>query len=238
MVENRQNRPSGYDETGTLYVVSTPIGNLEDITLRALRILKESDLICAEDTRKTRILLNHYNITTPATSYFEHNEQLKTPQIIQQLKSGKKIALVTEAGTPTISDPGYRLVNQAIKEAIPIIPIPGPSAAIAALSISGLPVHRFAFEGFPPSKPGKRINFLKKLCLEERTLIFYESPRRISATVKDLIEIFGDRRAVLCREITKIHEEKIDGRLSSILQKIENKPIKGEITILVEGKKY
>jgi 16S rRNA (cytidine1402-2'-O)-methyltransferase len=225
------------NKIGILYIVATPIGNLEDITLRALRILKEVDLVCSEDTRKTRILLNHYNIETPATSYFEHNELKKTPHIIQQLKSCKKIALVTDAGTPTISDPGYRLVSQAIKEEIPIIPIPGPSAAITTLSISGLPVHRFAFEGFLPSKSGKRINFLKKLCDEERTLIFYESPYRIIVTIRDLIEIFGERRAVFCREITKIHEEKIYGCLSSILEKIEKRPIKGEITLIVEGKK-
>ena len=162
--------------TGTLYIVSTPIGNLEDITMRALRILSEVDLIAAEDTRKTSILLNHYTIKKPLTSYFEHNEQVKTGWLISQLKEGKNIALVSEAGTPTISDPGFRIVAAAIAESIPVVPLPGVCAAIAALSASGLAVHRFAFEGFLPPKSGKRKNLLKKIAGEERTLIFYESP--------------------------------------------------------------
>jgi 16S rRNA (cytidine1402-2'-O)-methyltransferase len=225
-------------DTGALYIVATPIGNLEDITLRALRILKEADLICAEDTRKTRILLNHFNINTPVTSYYEYNERSKTPHIIQKVKEGKKAALVSEAGTPTISDPGYRIIISAIQEDIPVIPIPGPSAAITALSISGLPVHRFAFEGFLPVKTGKRRNFLHKLCNEERTLIFFESPHRIVKTLWDLIEIFGaDRNAALCRELTKIHEEILYKPLALLLKTIEMKPIKGEITLVVEGNK-
>jgi 16S rRNA (cytidine1402-2'-O)-methyltransferase len=225
-------------DKGALYVISTPIGNLEDITLRALRILKEVDLICAEDTRKTRILLNHFNINTPLTSYYEHNEKSKTPHIIQKVKEGKKAAIVSEAGTPTISDPGYRIISSAIQEEIPVIPIPGPSAAITAISIAGLPVHRFAFEGFLPVKPGKRKNFLHKISNEERTLIFFESPHRIAKTVGDLIEIFGgDRNATMCRELTKIHEEMISCPLSLLLKTIEKKPIKGEITLVVEGKK-
>lgn len=222
---------------GSLYVVSTPIGNLEDVTLRALRVLKEVDLICAEDTRKTRILLNHYNIQTSLTSYFEHNEKRKTPFIIEKLKSGKNIAIVSEAGTPAISDPGYRLITQALQQAISVIPIPGPSAVITAISISGLPLHRFAFEGFLPVKSGKKKNFLNKLLEEERTLVFYESPHRIINTLRDLIEVMGDRNAVLCRELTKMHEEKIYGELSLILKNLEKRPIKGEITLLVEGKK-
>ena len=224
--------------TGELYVISTPIGNLEDITLRALRILKEVDLICAEDTRKTRILLNHFHINTPLTSYYEHNERSKTPHIIQKVKEGNKAAIVSEAGTPTISDPGYRIIVSAIQEGIPVVPIPGPSAAITAMSISGLPVHRFAFEGFLPVKPGKRKNFLHKLSNEERTLIFFESPHRIVKTLCDLIEIFGgDRNATICRELTKIHEERISGPLLLLFKAIEKKPIKGEITLVVEGKK-
>ena len=225
-------------DKGALYVISTPIGNLEDITLRALRILKEVDLICAEDTRKTRILLNHFHINTPLTSYYEHNERSKTPHIIQQVKEGKKVAIVSEAGTPTISDPGYRIIISAIQEDIPVVPIPGPSAAITAISISGLPVHRFAFEGFLPAKPGKRKNFLHKISNEERTLIFFESPHRIVKTVGDLIEVFGgDRNAAMCRELTKIHEERISGPLSLLFKTIAKKPIKGEITLIVEGKK-
>jgi 16S rRNA (cytidine1402-2'-O)-methyltransferase len=237
MAETHQHYLRERDPAGILYVVSTPIGNLEDITLRALRILKEVDLICAEDTRKTRILLNHYNIQTPLTSYFEHNEKRKTPGIIEALKSGKNLAIVSEAGTPAISDPGYRLITQALQQDISVVPVPGLSAAITALSISGLAVHRFVFEGFLPVKTGKRKNFLKKLTEEERTLIFYESPHRILATLRDLIEIMGDRKAVLCRELTKIHEEKIYGKLSLIFKTLEKRPIKGEITLLVEGEK-
>jgi 16S rRNA (cytidine1402-2'-O)-methyltransferase len=231
--------PDGAEKstTGILYVVATPIGNLEDVTLRALRVLKEADLICAEDTRKTRILLNHYNIQTALTSYFEHNEKRKTPFIIEKLKSGKNIAIVSEAGTPAISDPGYRLITQALQHAISVIPIPGPSAVITAISISGLPLHRFAFEGFLPVKSGKKKNFLNKIREEERTLVFYESPHRIINTLRDLIEVMGDRNAVLCRELTKLHEEKIYGELSLILKNLEKRPIKGEITLLVEGKK-
>lgn len=220
---------------GPLFIVSTPIGNLEDITLRALRILKEVDIIAAEDTRKTRKLLSHYKIQKPLTSYFEHNEKVKTGLLINILKSGKRIALVSEAGTPTISDPGYRLVKEAIKESIPVIPIPGVSAAIAALSISGLPIHRFTFEGFLPAKAGKRRNFLKKIASEERTMIFYESPYRIYVTIRDMIEIFGDRPAMLAREITKMHEEVMYGTLSTIQKKMENVKPKGEITIVIEG---
>jgi 16S rRNA (cytidine1402-2'-O)-methyltransferase len=237
MAEMHQHYHLESGPAGILYVVSTPIGNLEDITLRALRVLKEVDLICAEDTRKTRILLNHYNIQTPLTSYFEHNEKRKTPFIIEELKSGKHIAIVSEAGTPAISDPGYRLITHALQQDISVVPVPGLSAAIAALSISGLAVHRFAFEGFLPVKTGKRKNFLTKLVSEERTLIFYESPHRILSALRDLIEIMGDRNAVLCRELTKIHEEKIYGELSLILKTLEKRPIKGEITLLIEGKK-
>jgi len=237
MAETHQHYLTERGPAGILYVVSTPIGNLEDITLRALRILKEVDLICAEDTRKTRILLNHYNIQTPLTSYFEHNEKRKTPVIIEALKLGKNIAIVSEAGTPAISDPGYRLITHALQQDISVIPVPGLSAAITALSISGLAVHRFVFEGFLPVKTGKKKNFLKKLADEERTLIFYESPHRILATLRDLIEIMGDRNAVLCRELTKIHEEKIYGKLSLIFKTLEKRPIKGEITLLVEGEK-
>jgi 16S rRNA (cytidine1402-2'-O)-methyltransferase len=218
-----------------LYIVATPIGNLEDITLRALRILKSVDLIAAEDTRKTRILLNHFKIQTPLTSCFEHNEQRKAPLLVHKLKAGQNIALVSESGTPTISDPGYRLIHLALKESVPVVPVPGPCAAIAALSISGLAVHRFAFEGFLPPKTGKRKNFLKKIKEDPRTLIFYESPHRILAMINDVIEIFGDRKAVLTRELTKIHEETFKGTLSEILTKLEAGTIKGEITIAVEG---
>jgi 16S rRNA (cytidine1402-2'-O)-methyltransferase len=221
--------------TGILYIVSTPIGNLEDISMRALRILGAVDLIAAEDTRKTSILLNHYTIKKPLTSYFEHNEQVKTDWLVGELKAGKNIALVSEAGTPTISDPGFRIVAAAIAESITVVPVPGACAAVAALSASGLPVHRFAFEGFLPPKPGKRKNLLKKIAGEERTLIFYESPYRIQSALADMIEVLGDRRAMVARELTKLHEELIYGTLSSIAERLGNTAIKGEFTLVVEG---
>ena len=225
-----------YMSQGVLYIVSTPIGNLEDITLRALRIFKEVDLIAAEDTRKTGVLLRHYNIKKKMTSYFEHNEQYKVSGLISQLKSGKNIALVSNAGTPSISDPGFRLVRAARNESIPVVPVPGVSSVITALSVSSLPVHRFAFEGFLPPKTGKRKNFLLTIADDERTLIFFESPHRILATLKDLIEVFGDRRALLARELTKLHEETMQGPLTALYEQLEGRKIKGEITLLVEGK--
>ena len=221
--------------TGTLYIIATPIGNLEDITMRAVRILGEVDLIAAEDTRKTAILLNHYTIKKPLTSYFEHNEQVKTGWLVSELKAGKNIALVSEAGTPTISDPGFRIVAAALAESITVVPVPGACAAIAALSASGLPVHRFAFEGFLPPKSGKRKNLLKKIASEERTLIFYESPYRIQAAIADMIEVLGERRAVVARELTKLHEEFIYGTLPVIAEKLGRAVIKGEFTVVVEG---
>ena len=222
-------------EQGTLYIISTPIGNLEDISFRAVRILGEVDCIAAEDTRRARILLNHYHIKNQLTSYFEHNEKTKTTTLIDLLKAGKNVALISEAGTPAISDPGYRVITEAIKHEIPVVPIPGACAAITALSISGLPVHRFAFEGFLPPKTGKRKNLFKKLAEEERTLIFYESPYRICAALKDMIEVLGNRKAVFAREITKLHEETLRGKLTEILEILESRKIKGEITLLVEG---
>lgn len=222
-------------ESGILYVVATPIGNLEDITLRALRILSEVDIIAAEDTRTTGNLLRHYNIKKPLTSYFEHNEQFKTPALVRRMLEGNSVALVSEAGTPGISDPGYRIVTEALGHGIPVVPIPGPCAAVTALSIGGLPLHRFAFEGFLPPKSGKRKNFLKTLAAEERTLVFYESPHRIAGCLADMLEVFGDRAAVLSRELTKQHEEHLRGTLSAIAHKLKATPIRGEITLLVEG---
>ncbi len=222
---------------GTLYIVATPIGNLEDFTFRAVRCLEEADLIAAEDTRTARKLLSHYNINKPLTSYFEHNEIFKTEELVKRLSSGENIALISEAGTPPVSDPGYRLVREAINSSIDVIPVPGPCAAVAAISVSGLAIHRFCFEGFLPPKTGKRKNFLKSIIDEKRTLIFYESPHRIVVSLKDMLEVLGDRRAMLGRELTKLHEEKIYGKLSEILTKLENRHIKGEITIVVEGMK-
>jgi 16S rRNA (cytidine1402-2'-O)-methyltransferase len=222
-------------ETGTLYITATPIGNLEDITLRALRTLSAVDYIAAEDTRKTGLLLRHHNIRKPLISYFEHNERIRTPALINDLLQGKSIALVSEAGTPTISDPGFRLVRAARQAGIPVVPIPGPCAALAALSVSGLAVHRFAFEGFLPSRQGKRQKALARLAGEPRTLIFYESPFRILAALQDMLAILGDRPAMLAREITKLYEEHITGNLSSIQQALAHKTVKGEITLIVAG---
>jgi 16S rRNA (cytidine1402-2'-O)-methyltransferase len=221
--------------SGTLYIVSTPIGNLEDITLRALNTLKEIDLIAAEDTRRTKKLLNHYQIKTPLTSYFEHSGFKKAQSLIAQLKKGKDIAIVSEAGTPTISDPGYKLTKLAIENNIKVIPIPGATALIAALSASGLPTDSFIFEGFTPRKSGKRRNFFLSLKDQPKTLIFYESPRRLLSTLKDILEVLGDRKIVIARELTKIFEEVIRGKISEVIELLEDKTIKGEITILVSG---
>jgi 16S rRNA (cytidine1402-2'-O)-methyltransferase len=221
---------------GILYIVSTPIGNMEDITLRALRILKEVDLIAVEDTRRTGLLLKHFGIQAPLTSYFEGNELKKREFILSKLKEGKHIALVSDAGTPGISDPGFRLIQLAIESQIPIIPIPGPSAAITALSVSGLPTDAFFFEGFLPHKSKKRRDLLKQLEEVKETLIFYESPHRISETLQDILEILGDREIVLTRELTKAYEEIIRGKVSDIRDQIGEKKLKGEITLVIEGK--
>jgi 16S rRNA (cytidine1402-2'-O)-methyltransferase len=218
---------------GSLYLVATPLGNLEDITLRALKMLTEVDLIAAEDTRKAKKLLNHYQIKTPLTSYFEYTSFKKTQSLLSQLKRGKDIALISEAGTPSISDPGYKLTKGAIDNAINVIPIPGASALIAALSASGLPTHNFIFEGFIPRKHGKRRNLFLSLQDQPRTLIFYESPRRLRATLKDLFEVLGDRHIVIARELTKVFEEIIRGRTSEVIAQLGDKTIKGEITLLV-----
>ena len=221
---------------GTLYIVSTPIGNLEDITLRALRILKEVDLIAAEDTRHTGLLLRHFGIQKPLTSYFEGNELKKREWILSRLKQGDRIALVSDAGTPGISDPGFRLIQMVIENQIPIIPIPGPSAVIAALSVSGLPTDAFLFKGFFPHKSKKRRDLLKQLEETKETLIFYESPHRITETLKDILDILGDREIVLTRELTKIYEEVLRGKVSEIQNQLAERKLKGEITLVISGK--
>ncbi|MCX8044446.1 MAG: 16S rRNA (cytidine(1402)-2'-O)-methyltransferase [Desulfobacterota bacterium] len=222
-------------EYGMLYIVATPIGNLEDITFRAVRTLQEVDLIAAEDTRTTGLLLRHYNITKPMVSYFEHNERTKSASLVHQLKAGKHIALVSEAGTPGMSDPGYRVISEAIANGIRVVPIPGPCAAIAALVVTGLPMHRFVFEGFLPPKSGKRKKHLQSLAGEERTLVFYESPYRIVQTLEDMHTVFGDRRAVITRELTKYYEEIMRGMLSELVEKMSRRAVKGEITLVVQG---
>jgi 16S rRNA (cytidine1402-2'-O)-methyltransferase len=220
---------------GTLYIVATPIGNLEDITFRAIRILKDVDLIAAEDTRHTRHLLDRYQIGTQLTSYHDHNKEEKAPVLVARILDGKNVALVSDAGTPGISDPGYFLINLAIDQDIPVVPIPGATAAIAALSVSGMPTDRFLFEGFLPPKHTARLKRLQDLVKEERTIIFYEAPHKIIKTVEDMLEIFGDRRAVATRELTKIHEETVRGTLSGILKRLTSGTIKGEFTIIVHG---
>ena len=223
-------------EKGTLYIVSTPIGNLDDITLRALKTLRHVDLIAAEDTRRTRKLLSHFDIHTPLVSYFEHNELKKLDKLLSHMKRGKEIALVSDAGTPGISDPGYRLVQQAIERGIPVIPIPGPSAVIAALSISGLPTDSFIFAGFLPKKGGKRRKLLEKLGDLDGTSILYESPHRLMRTLEDLLEVCGDRQIVITRELTKAFEETIRGSIREAINTLEGRRIKGEVTIVLAGK--
>jgi 16S rRNA (cytidine1402-2'-O)-methyltransferase len=221
---------------GTLYIVSTPIGNLEDITLRALRILKEVDMIAAEDTRHTGLLLKHFGIQKPMTSYFEGNELRKREFILSRWKQGDRVALVSDAGTPGISDPGFRLIQLAIDHEIPVIPIPGPSAVIAALSVAGLPTDAFLFKGFLPHKSKKRRDLLRELEDVKETLIFYESPHRISETLNDIFDILGDREMVLTRELTKVYEEVLRGKLSEILTQMGERKLKGEITLVISGK--
>lgn len=219
-------------EIGVLYIVSTPIGNLEDITLRALRILKEVSLIAAEDTRLTRKLLTHYNISTSTVSYYEHNRFARIPKIIDHLNTGKDVAVVTDAGTPGISDPAYKLIRAAIESGNRIEAIPGPSASITALTASGLPTDRFIFEGFLPHKKGRKAK-LTRLSAIEATVIFYESPKRIVRTLKDILEFMGDRPAVIGRELTKLHEEMIRGNVSKLLSHFTQKTPRGEFVIMI-----
>ena len=221
--------------SGALYLVSTPIGNLEDITLRALRVLKEVDLIAAEDTRQTRRLLTHYNIQTPLTSYFEGNQQTKGNKLIERLKTGETIALVSDAGTPIISDPGYPLLRGCIDAEIPIVPIPGASAVVTAAAVSGLPLHNFTFEGFLSPKSGKRKRQLSVLADEERTLILFESPHRIRRFLEDVLEMMGERDIVVARELTKRFEEVFRGKVSEALKKFQDTEPRGEFTIVIAG---
>jgi 16S rRNA (cytidine1402-2'-O)-methyltransferase len=220
---------------GTLYLVSTPIGNLEDITLRALRILKEVDLIACEDTRRTRILLSHYGIKTALTSLYDEIERKKGEVLVEKLLGGRSVAYVSDAGTPLISDPGYHLVRIAVEAGIPVVPVPGASAVITALSVAGMPSDRFAFFGFLPEKAGRRQSFLQKLKTLPMTLVFYESPRRIIDSLKDIRDILGDRDVAVTRELTKVFEEVIRGRVDELAAKLEEQGVKGEITLLVGG---
>ena len=219
---------------GTLYVVATPLGNLEDITQRALRILREVDLIAAEDTRHSRKLLAHYAIETPLTSYYDEIEAQKSAQLLRELADGKSIALISDAGTPGIADPGYHLVRGAIEADISVVPIPGPSAVAAALSVCGLPTDRFVFEGFLPAKASKRRRRLEELRAEPRTLVIYEAPHRVRETLSDLLELLGDRPAAIMREATKMFEEIARGTLQELLARAESFE-RGEVTMVIGG---
>jgi len=228
-----ERQPRDREATGCLYLVGTPIGNLEDITLRALRILREADQIAAEDTRHTQKLLNHYEISRPLVSYHEHNEMTRAPELLIALEQGAKIALVSDAGMPLVSDPGYRLVTLCLRHQIPVVPVPGPSALLAALSASGLPNEEFLFIGFLPARSGERQRALERLRIEDRTIILYEAPHRIAESIAEALEILGDRPACLAREVTKLHEEFRRGKLSALAASLEERPARGEITLLI-----
>jgi 16S rRNA (cytidine1402-2'-O)-methyltransferase len=226
------------EPSGTLYVVATPIGNLKDITIRAVEILKEVHLIAAEDTRRTKNLLQLYEIKTKLISYHDYNKEQRGKKILEYLLAGKTVALVSDAGTPGISDPGYYLINLAIRNDIRVVPVPGVSAIIAALSVSGLPSDRFCFEGFLPRKINSLRQTIEILRDEDRTVIFYESPYRIINTLKEFLEIAGERWVVVARELTKFYEEIIRGPLSEVLAKLRAKKSKGEFTVLISSQKY
>jgi 16S rRNA (cytidine1402-2'-O)-methyltransferase len=223
---------------GCLYLVGTPIGNLEDITLRAIRILKEVNQIACEDTRHTQKLLTHYDIHKSLISYHEHNEITRAPELVVAMEAGAKIALVSDAGMPLVSDPGHRLVTLCVRHRIPVIPIPGPSALLAALSASGLPNEEFLFVGFLPNRSGERRRALEHLRIEDRTIILYEAPHRVAETVADAQEILGDRTACLAREVTKLHEEFRRGKLSEIGESLSERPARGEITLLIAPEEH
>ena len=218
---------------GCLYLVATPIGNLEDITVRALRLLGEVDLVACEDTRHTVKLLNHYGIHKPTLSYHQHNEASRAPELLNRLEQGAQIVLVSDAGTPTISDPGHRLVSLCLERQIPVVPIPGPSAVIAALAASGLPTGEFLFIGFLPSRAAARRKTLRSLAKETHTLALYEAPHRLVDTLSDALDCLGRRTAVIAREITKVHEEFLRGDLAELLVRVQQQPVRGEITILI-----
>src|SRR5438309_11175753 len=218
-----------------LYLVATPIGNLEDITLRAVRVLKEVDVIACEDTRQTQKLLNHYAISTRTTSYHEHNEMTKSAELVKEMQEGASVALVTDAGMPGISDPGYRLITLAIRHHVPVVPVPGASAFLAATVASGLPTDSFRFSGFLPAKRGERRTVLESIATSPRTQVFYEAPHRVLESLEDIVEVLGpDRHIGIAREVTKVHEEFLRGRVVEILETLKSRgEVKGEITLLL-----
>jgi 16S rRNA (cytidine1402-2'-O)-methyltransferase len=219
--------------SGTLYVVATPIGNLEDVTARALRTLREVDVVACEDTRRTRQLLTHFDIHTPTVSYYEHNKLTRGPQLLRQLAEGKSIALVTDAGTPGISDPGFLLVREACAAGVRVVPVPGPSAVVTALSAAGVPADRFVFDGFLPVKPGRRLNRLKALRELETTIVVYESVHRIVASLEAIAEVFGDTPIVVARELTKQFEEIVRAPAAAHLERVRAGAARGEFVIVI-----
>ena len=222
------------EKIGTLYIISTPIGNLKDATHRSLELLSDVDLIAAEDTRRTGILLKHYEIKTPLSSFNSYNQVKKSDRLIARLTAGHDLALVSDAGTPGVSDPLYYLVKAALDQRVPVVSLPGPSAVLAALTVSGLPINRFVFEGFLPRKKGRK-KLIEELAQEKRTIVLFESPHRIVKTLNELYQVMGDRKAVLARELTKIHEEVIRGTLGTLATKAEEQKLKGEITLVISG---
>lgn len=225
------------EESGCLYIVATPLGNLADVTLRALDVLRSVDIVAAEDTRKTRRLLGHHGIQRQLVSYHEHNERRRTDELMAHLARGSRIALVSDAGTPCISDPGYRLVTAAANAGIKVVPIPGVSALTAALSASGLPTDAFVFAGFAPKKKGRRRELFQELATSPYTVILYESPQRVVGLLGDILDAMGDRSCVVAREMTKLHEEFLRGRLSEVREALaDREKIKGECTVLISGR--
>ena len=222
------------EEIGTLYIISTPIGNLKDATHRSLELLSDVDLIAAEDTRRTGILLKHYEIKTPLSSFNSYNQVKKSDRLIARLKAGHDLALVSDAGTPGVSDPLYYLVKAALDKRVPVVSLPGPSAVLAELTVSGLPINRFVFEGFLPRKKGRK-KLIEELAQEKRTIVLFESPHRIVKTLNELYQVMGERKAVLARELTKIHEEVMRGTLGELAIKAEEQKLKGEITLVISG---
>lgn len=240
MADPKKNNPvpetaANIGRKGTLYVVGTPIGNLEDMTFRALRVLKAVDLVAAESVERTKGLCRHYGIATKVARYNQHNFRSRGPELIKRLQSGHDIALVTDAGTPGISDPGGMLVALARAEGLPVTAIPGPSAVTAALSICGLPADRFLFQGFLPTRAGKRHKELEQLRTEKRTMIFFEAPHRILDTLGEMLQVLGDKEVVITRELTKVFEQVEGGPLSGVLKRLKESPLLGEFTIVVEG---
>lgn len=231
--KTKPNAKAAENAAGCLYVISTPIGNLEDISLRALRLLKEADLIACEDTRETMKLLTHFDIQKRMVSYHEHNEITRAPEIVIDLEQGAKVALVSDAGTPAISDPGYRLVSLCVRHGIKVVPVPGASAFVAALAASGMAIEEFAFIGFLPARQTERRKSLRSLAAEPRTLALYEAPHRLLDTLEDALEILGNRPVVIAREVTKMYEEFLRGHLEQLLAEVRKKAPRGEITLLI-----